>query len=132
MNAIELKAGPELDEAVGKAIGLTCRIVENHVDDVRRYGRVCVDTGESFWDVFQPSTSLNTAFEAAENVGLFDTHDPVKHIEPGCVSWLIEPKDGCETVAEAEALAVAICRAIIKLQRAKPAALAGEHSPPAR
>ena len=119
MNTIELEAGPELDAAVAKAIGLTCRILEAPCADLRSRHRVCVNTGKPCWEPFEPSNDLNAAFEVAEKAGLFERYCLNKSpsgwdfriaCDEMCPPYLIED---CPTAA------VAICRAILKLKAAK-------------
>lgn len=109
----ELEAGPELDAAVAKAIGWTPTLVGSNT----RPGIFCVigdaTVPRRLWGVFAPSTSLDAAFEAAEEVFLFDglylsfAQHGYAIYESG--SWEEEYAHGILPT-------LAICRAILKLK----------------
>jgi hypothetical protein len=130
----ELEAGPELDAAVARAIGVPshwfhdnavmCGCFDRDHFFRPRNERHSLNGIEVQWS---PSTDLNAAFEAAEKCGLF-VYDPNDESEPflwfdrtrnaWCVSkyesgtHLIESwPSGAGTTP-----AVAICRAILKLK----------------
>jgi len=120
----ELEAGPELDFAVGKAIGLDVEIATNFVDDHGRYDRVCVEnipgTGcgsGSF--LFSPSTSLDAAFEAAEKVGLFRNCESL-HLQFSGWSIIRTDIEGAWfTLGRGSTVPLAICRAILAFKGIK-------------
>ncbi len=100
----EIKAGPELDRAVTKAIGAEMSIL----------GDVCVD--ESFFRLgpWFPSTDLNAAFAAAEKVELFRADICLSKGSGG--QWIVwDDFDGSD-VGSGDTLALAVCAAILKLK----------------
>jgi hypothetical protein len=152
MNAIELEAGPELDAAVAKAIGLKGEIFR---------GKFCVGmmdldelhdpngelrTVNLAVNPWSPSTSLDAAFQAADRCvrrwgdyhgrpmseKLFERY----HLTEYDGTWsFYENGEGApdDAIASGPTPELAICRAILALNWvAKPAAPADEHSPPAR
>ena len=115
--SVELEAGPELDAAVAKAIG-----IEGEMYDGEFFVRL---PGRMFRSEWRPSTDLNAAFEAAEKAELFgiETHprDPYKHLSLDFVVGMwrmgyLSANCAQETLAHATTPAVAICRAILKLK----------------
>jgi hypothetical protein len=76
--SVEIKPGPELDQAVAEAIGLKTGIREGHRvlitprewDEIRGIEHPTCE-GDVACIPFQPSTDLGDAFAAAEKVGLF-------------------------------------------------------------
>lgn len=121
MNAIELKAGPELDAAVAAAINAK---VESGVD---RYGMANVVLKE-LGIAFSPSTDLNAAFAAAHKCEWrwADYHGrPMSEkLFERCYlgqyqdGWAIYDQDytQMEAIAIGPTPEVAICRAILKLK----------------
>lgn len=117
MNIDEMEAGPELDEAVAKACGVRgekygvgfCRVVHDE--------RLCKDFG-TMW---QPSSELNAAYEAAKIANLFPDHLLWQVKTEGPELWYVSKWDGrgwvLDRVAQGPTPAVAICRAIVKLAK---------------
>jgi len=119
MNAMELEAGPELDAAVAKIVGLDVEIIG---------GKAMCTFGEyEYWlnpeggmtcegfmgKHFAPSTDLNAAFEAAEKADVFGMWE----LSNGTYGWQLIDGQNCRTLTDGHATpAVAICHAILKLK----------------
>lgn len=122
----ELGAGPELDLAVGKAIGANVEIETDYVGDRGRYDRICVETVNGWDGIFIPSHDIAEAFESADKFGLFDHGSIIlDKLTPinGAVEWQVcrLTCGGCDykVIASGPTPAVAICRAIVKLAESK-------------
>jgi hypothetical protein len=122
----DMQNGPELDLAVGKAIGLNVEIETDYVGDRGRYDRICVETVNEWDGIFVPSHSIAEAFDAADKFGLFDRGSIIlDKLTPigGAAEWQVcrLTCGGCdyEVLGSGPTPAVAICRAIIKLAEAK-------------
>jgi len=116
----DLEAGPELDAAVAKKCGwepsvreapfnkgVHCTLMDDEIPDA------LIPLG-----FFEPSTNLIAAFEAAEKCGLFDCCSLGRHTI-GDRAWCVFTDDAeGDTVAEASTPALAISRAILKLESA--------------
>lgn len=106
----ELEAGPELDAAVAEACGIEGIIggmgflVMSDPTPKGSFGYV----------MWQPSTDLNDAFEAAEKVGLFEKHYLFKRGDAWCVTDLPAAAEWLDCSGPTPA--VAICRAILKVK----------------
>jgi hypothetical protein len=124
VNIDEMEAGPELDAAVGNAIGLKVEIETSFVGDRGLHGRVCVDKSNQWWDVFTPSHSIEDAFDAAGKCGLFES-DGMPVLMKSRLDerdWVVIKTDiGKAALGDEIAIgptpAVAICRAILKLAK---------------
>ena len=137
MKAIEIKAGPELDQAVAKAIGWRqqCDWQDEGLADF--YSKVyrcrnCndVDLSDDGSGVNQEcippySTDLNAAFEAVEKAGLFTLDGPDTFLGRHPVAeWKVWVAIGeAKTTSDTSGLtfyeptpALAICAAILKLK----------------
>jgi hypothetical protein len=117
-----MEAGPEIDEATGKA----CRL-EACVLRVRGHADQCLRGTDNFPEMvpFHPSTDWNDAMFAAERFGLFKTRK-VDHSEVCGMVWqcndmwasgVYDCDWGHVVHAEAPTGPLAICRAILKLAR---------------
>lgn len=117
---VDIVAGPELDAAVAKAIGLNaeilngvCMVAHADLDDDAFSYRPRFENFEQ--QSFEPSIDLNVAWPAAIQAGLFSMHVVDRNS--------VYPADICRgdkgTVqAEGPTAAVAICAAILKLKGA--------------
>ncbi len=113
MNASELEAGPELDAAVAKAVGLD--VVNEDKGDLQRI--VFRKDNRDYFAAekvvhWQPSRDLNAAFEAAEKCGLFETFMLCKF----ATRWILVDESHNCPFGRADSPTVAICRAILKLK----------------
>lgn len=125
MSTMELKAGPELDAAVAKAIGVPANnrheLDDSDPSSYKQRCRVCgewIYTSEAHYEVSCAppySTDLNAAFEAAEKCGLF-LNASLSRKENGF--WLIlgTPRDPRKLCVYGDSTPLAICAAILKLK----------------
>lgn len=122
----DIKAGLELDRAVAEAIGwkrTEKKVMSNAVDE-------CFGTTISGWwdgdeymscDIPTFSTELNSAFYAAEKVGLFHEAWLTQDSNTSQFNVCFDDSHGGPTYGETVAAstpALAICAAILKLQEA--------------
>lgn len=122
----QLEAGPELDKAVAKALGLSQpNWVHAGYDDSGASFQVCLSCGFehpvgvphgcTLLEIPPYSTDLNAAFEAAERAGLFH---PSNHITlwrmPDGFRVAFDRPNGSAFTRPTPALA--ICRAILALK----------------
>lgn len=124
----EIKAGPELDRAVAEAIGieLHARYGVSQFVTMREWlaltgAKQCpeCEEGGSFHEMvtqFEPSIDLNTAFAAAEKVGLWKECGYCQASGQHVISKTIPVKSWDDTIAHADTPALAICAAILKLK----------------
>lgn len=93
---VEIKPGPELDQAVAEAAGL--------------YER------QDASDPVNPSTDLRAAFAMAGRVGLFKQYGYCEAIGQHVISKTVPVKCWGDTIAHEETPALAICAAILGLK----------------
>jgi len=95
---IEIKAGPELDQAIA-AVAFNTYYDRRRVDDCPRY-----------------STDLTAAFSAAEKVGLFEDYQLRKYRAVERRWDMIQKDNDWHTTPQAPTPALAICAAILILK----------------
>ena len=126
----EIKAGPELDLAVGLAIGLSpkdfgynpsvqdmpCVEYFRGADSGIVSGQIWIWAGGVDFEPFRPSTDLNAAFSAASSVGLWREYGYCKASGQHVISKTVPVASWVNTIAHAETPALAICAAILQLK----------------
>jgi hypothetical protein len=124
--AIEIKPGPELDQAIATACGMRSLILESFTDDFGSHDDCCVIGVAPDLHRFEPSTDLNTAFEAAVNVadGREFLIKSFRLSPGGGIAWAARmhvERDFPSAVNAGDAdPALAICAAILKLKTTEP------------
>ncbi len=117
---VEIKPGPELDQAVVEAIGLkycvthplAVLITSREWDELRGINHPACE-GDVACMPFCPSTDLDAAFAAAEEAMLFG--DGICLLEHRTDGWRVFDDDRGRELAAAPTPALAICAAILKL-----------------
>lgn len=121
MAEVEIKPGPELDQAVAMACGMHSLILESFTDDYGSHGECCVVGVAPDLHRFEPSTDADWAFEAAEKVGLFRMF--YRFLSDGEMGGYViyeSTDDGYSEIATGDTPALAICAAILKLKSTEP------------
>jgi len=104
---IEIKAGSELDMAVAEAVGVSAE----QFNTFRHLHWPNVN--------FQYSTNLNESFAAASAVGLWREYGYCEASGQHVISKTVPVASWEDTIANAETPALAICAAILELERGK-------------
>ena len=113
VNVDELKPGDETDRLVAESVGATKDVAGDWSLNGEKIG---TQSMEGDWD-FHPSSDLNDAFWAAEQVGLFDDYSlGWRRVYNRWELSKFIPMDGPYKIAHAETPAMAICKAILKLK----------------
>lgn len=142
MNLDELKPGPDTDKLVAEAVGLKevimddtvelhCYVSPREKDELDGTPHNTCEGGYLSCDVFAPSTDLNDAFWAAEQVNLFNNFiltkegvfrpaRPAKYVVCD-IKWAYADLRGEETgdfrcLSQEITPAMAVCIAILKLK----------------
>jgi hypothetical protein len=106
----ELEAGPELDAAVARAIGLNWKNATRTTMSAWYYPD---DSGHATLPEF--SEDLNAAFEAAEKCGLFAQKFAELSFDRTKSEWRVYQSSYASFSVAGPTAAVAICRAILRL-----------------
>ncbi len=120
MNEKKLEAGEGLDRAVALAIGWKYtekQVIRNRFDVIAGTNLQGWWDGDRYVSHETPkfSTDLSTAFAGAEQVGLWNDYAYCRASGQHVLSKTVPVASWGDTIAHADTAALAICRAILKL-----------------